>query len=33
MPECNRRLASGMKDIIDYNLKKLIGDNIDAGDC
>jgi hypothetical protein len=31
MPECDQRLASEMKDIIDYNLKKLIGDNIDAG--
>ena len=31
MPESNRRLASEMKDTIDYNLKKLIGDNIDMG--
>lgn len=31
MPESDQRLASEMKDTIDYNLKKLIGDNIDMG--
>ncbi|MFK7774565.1 MAG: hypothetical protein AB8F94_20665 [Saprospiraceae bacterium] len=31
MPESDRRLASEMKDMIDYNLKKLIGDNIEMG--
>ena len=31
MPESDPRLASEMKDMIDYNLKKLIGDNIDMG--
>ena len=31
MPESDRKLASEMKDTIDYNLKKLIGDNIEMG--
>lgn len=31
MPESDRRLAFEMKDTIDYNLKKLIGDNIEMG--
>ena len=30
MPESDRRLAAEMKDTIDYNLKKLIGDNIET---